>query len=89
METQDVAELWANRMEVDNYNMMMMQQQQNQRNNNYTNSPRPKTASRNYEPPGRDSSDNNNRNSGRAHMWYLDLFNNISSSTLNIARGSQ
>jgi len=83
METQDVAELWANRMEVDNYNLMM---QRNANNNNYYNNSnirRPKTASRNYEPPGRNSNSANNKL--KSNLWYLDLFSTDFNSS--IAKG--
>jgi hypothetical protein len=68
MDSSEVKELWENKMAVEYYNI---QQQQSQQRNNYNN-PRPKNASRNYEPPGNSMSNNNK---SKSNLWYLDLFN--------------
>jgi hypothetical protein len=82
MDSSDVKELWENKMAVEYYNIQQ-QQQQSQQRNNYNSNPRPKTASRNYEPPGMSS----NNNKTRSNLWYLDLFSTDYSSA-SFAKGS-
>jgi hypothetical protein len=86
MDSSDVKELWDNKMAVEYYNIQQQQQQQqSQRRNSYNNNPRPKTASRNYEPPGNSMISNNNKT--RSNLWYLDLFTTDYSSA-SFAKGS-